>query len=58
MNEIIKYLCPDCHGTGQVMIGKLYPNGHTETWEDCEFCEGNGDFDEDEYLILRISGKI
>jgi len=52
------YDCPDCKGTGEVLIGKLYPSGHTECWETCEFCEGEGAFEEDDYLIMRLEGKV
>jgi hypothetical protein len=34
--------CEDCNGTGEVMIAKLYPNGHTEVSETCPSCNGEG----------------
>lgn len=34
--------CEECSGTGQVMIAKLYPNGHTEVNETCSNCNGDG----------------
>ena len=35
-------VCETCMGTGEVMIGKLYPTGHTEVTEICPDCNGNG----------------
>lgn len=59
MTETIKYIpCPDCNGYGRQMYGKLYSSGHTEVWEICEFCEGEGQFEEADYLILKLEGKI
>lgn len=59
MNKEPKYIdCPDCRGEGRVMVPRLYPHGHTECWESCEFCEGEGNFEEQDYLILRLEGKI
>lgn len=57
--ETMKYIdCPDCDGSGEQMIARLYPNGHTECWEPCEFCEGEGRFEESDYLILKLQGKV
>jgi len=53
-----KHDCPECYGTGEVMIARLYPSGYTECWESCEFCEGEGEFDEDDFLVLRLEGKV
>ena len=35
-------ICETCNGTGQVMVAKLYPSGHTEVKEDCPDCNGTG----------------
>jgi len=37
--------CEECNGTGEVMVGKLYPNGHTEVNEECPVCGGEGIID-------------
>lgn len=37
--------CEECNGTGEVMIAKLYPNGHTEVNEECPICGGEGIID-------------
>lgn len=59
MTEEIKYIdCPECRGRGEVLIGRLYPTGHTECWDPCEFCEGEGVFEEQDYLILRLEGRV
>jgi hypothetical protein len=34
--------CETCNGEGQVMVGKLYPSGHTEVNETCPDCNGDG----------------
>lgn len=34
--------CDECCGLGTVMVGKLYPNGHTEVNEECSYCKGTG----------------
>ena len=56
--NIIYVKCPDCYGEGRIMIAKMYPSGHTECWENCEFCNGDGDFEEADYLIMRLEGKV
>ena len=59
--EIIKYIdCPECNGEGKQMIARMYPSGHIECWEDCEFCDGDGEgnFEEEDYLILKLQGKV
>ena len=59
MVDVVKeYDCPECSGRGENMEGRLYPNGHTEVWVECEFCEGIGSFPEDIYLLLRLEGKV
>lgn len=59
MTEIIKYVeCPDCKGSGEQMIAKMYPTGHTECWEPCEFCEGEGKFEEADYIIMKLAGEV
>jgi len=55
----IKYIpCPECSGQGEQMHGELWPTGHHEVWSDCEFCEGEGQFEEADYLILKLEGKV
>ena len=59
MEVAIKYIdCPECHGAGEQMIARMYPSGHTECWEPCEFCDGEGNFEEADYLILKLEGKV
>lgn len=50
--------CPDCRGRGTVLVAKMYPSGHTEVLEDCEFCEGAGFFYEDEYIMMKLQGRV
>jgi DnaJ-class molecular chaperone len=38
-------ICPYCEGHGTVMVGKLYPLGHTEVDEECELCCGLGEIE-------------
>lgn len=42
--------CENCNGTGEVMEGKLYPNGHTEVNVECPECKGLGEIDFPEYV--------
>lgn len=59
MNDQIKYIeCPECQGEGKVMVARLYPSGHTECWDPCEFCEGAGRFDESDYLMMKLEGIV
>ena len=54
-----KYVpCPECRGEGKQMIARMYPTGHTECWEDCDFCDGEGDFEEADYIIMKLEGKV
>lgn len=50
--------CPECSGTGTTLMGVMYPTGHHEIQVDCDFCEGEGVFDEDDYMVLRLAGKV
>ena len=50
--------CPECRGRGEQMEARMYPSGHTEVWVICEFCEGEGQFEEADYLIMRLEGKV
>ncbi len=53
-----KYIdCPECDGSGEQMIAELWPTGHAEVWHDCKFCEGEGKFEESDYLIMRLSAS-
>ena len=59
ITDIIKYIvCPSCGGTGEQMVAKLYPQGHTEVWESCDFCDGEGDFEEADYIMMKLEGKV
>lgn len=37
--------CPQCEGSGQTMVAKLYPSGHTEVNETCDMCDGGGEIE-------------
>ena len=50
--------CPACGGDGRQMTAKLYPTGHTEVWETCDFCNGEGDFEESDYIVMKLSGEV
>lgn len=50
--------CPECGGCGEQLEARLYPTGHVEVMVPCEFCEGEGQFSEDDYLILKLEGKV
>jgi len=52
------YNCPECAGAGQQMEAHQRPWGYSEVWVDCYFCEGNGCFEEDDYLMLKLEGKV
>jgi len=57
--EYTRYIqCTECGGLGQQMTAKMYPSGHTEIWEDCEICEGMGEFEEADYLVLKLEGRV
>ena len=50
--------CPECRGQGENMEARLYPSGHTEVWVKCELCEGEGCFEEADYLIMKLEGIV
>ena len=52
------YNCPECGGSGEQMEARMYPSGHTEVWVPCEFCEETGCFEEDDWLMLKLEGKV
>lgn len=45
--------CETCNETGEVMIGKLYPNGHTEVNEECPICGDNEIIDKPDKIKLN-----
>jgi len=57
-NGMKLYKCSDCSGTGEIMIARMCPGGYTECWDPCEFCEGEGYFPEDDYLIMKLEGNV
>ena len=57
-DNITYVYCPECRGDGKIMVAKLYPSGHSECWETCDFCNGEGDFEEAEYIIMKLAGKV
>lgn len=59
MIELPRYIdCPDCKGCGQQMYPRAVPDGYIESWEDCDFCEGEGRFEEADFIILRLEGRV
>jgi len=36
----------------------MYPTGHTEVWSKCEFCYGEGQFEETDYLMMKLEGSV
>ena len=58
MTTEAKVDCPECNGEGEVMIARLYPSGHTECWDPCEFCDGEGNFDEADFIIMKLEGLV
>lgn len=59
MRELTKYYdCPECYGQGEQLEARLYPTGHTEVWVKCSLCEGEGNFTEEDYLIMRLEGRV
>lgn len=58
-NGIKYHACPECRGRGEILVPRLYPSGHTECWDPCEydFCD-SGYIEEEEYLILKLEGKV
>ena len=55
MNKVV---CPQCDGTAEYMVARLYPTGHTECWEECPYCEGAGEFDESDFIMLKLEGHF
>lgn len=59
INADITYVyCPECGGEGKQMHGELRPTGHAEVWRPCEFCDGLGDFEEADYLVMKLAGTV
>jgi len=52
------YKCPECRGAGQQLFAYLYPTGHAEVWEECKFCDGEGEFEAEDFLVLKLEGKV
>lgn len=58
MDKNVYVECPECGGSGEILTAKLYPTGHTEVMKECKFCDGFGNFPEDEYLIMKLAGEV
>ena len=43
ISDVIDTKCENCNGEGTVMVGKMYPSGHTEVNEECDECGGSGE---------------
>lgn len=50
--------CPECGGSGELMEAHMYPSGHTEVWVDCKLCEGLGNFELLDYLVMKLAGMV
>ena len=57
--KMIYIQCEECGGVGQQMFPRLYPNGHTEVWEVCKTCGGDGNIEiaESDYIIMKLEGS-
>lgn len=54
-----KYInCPECDGSGTQLVAELWPTGPTEVWHDCDFCQGEGRFEESDYLMMKLEGSV
>ena len=50
--------CPECKGSGKVLIPEQWPTGYTEVWHKCEFCWGRGYFETEEYVMMKLVGEV
>jgi DnaJ-class molecular chaperone len=57
-DELKLIACPGCRGSGELIEYRLYPSGHTEVLIPCELCDGVGEFEEDEYIVMRLEGSV
>jgi DnaJ-class molecular chaperone len=58
INGVNCCLCPECRGDGENMEAHQRPWGYSEVMVECKFCEGIGYFEEDEYLMMKLEGKV
>lgn len=58
MSDVVYITCPDCKGKGQLLFPKQGPNGYMEAWDECELCQGLGDFEEQDYLAMKLAGEV
>jgi DnaJ-class molecular chaperone len=57
MTEELKYVvCPDCDGSGEQMEAHQRPWGYSEVHVECKYCEGAGQFEEGDYLVMKLAG--
>jgi len=72
--EKLKYvICPECCGSCCTMIAEQCPWGYDEVTYPCEFCDGEGDdevtypcefcdgegeFEESDYIIMKLQGAV
>lgn len=51
-------MCPECGGHGETMVAEMRPNGHTEVMYMCDFCDGEGQFTEADYIVMKLAGEV
>lgn len=52
-------MCPECCGHGEIMIAEYCPySGHKEVMHMCEFCDSEGQFEEADYIIMKLAGEV
>ena len=57
--EKLKYvICPECCGSCCTMIAEQCPWGYDEVTYPCEFCDGEGEFEESDYIIMKLQGAV
>ena len=58
INNALTIDCPECRGIGKLLEAHQRPWGYSEVMVECEFCEGLGAFAEDNYLMMKLEGKV
>ena len=58
LDKITYVECPDCVGTGEVMVPQQRHWGYSEVMVLCKFCDGMGYLDEVEYIIMKLEGTV
>jgi hypothetical protein len=50
--------CPLCDGAGRYLFVVTMGPICTRQWLKCEFCEGAGGWEKQQYMLMKLAGEV